>query len=346
MTAVMHCLRTWRHYLLGSRFVVLTNNVANSYFLTQKKLSPKQARWQVAKFDFTMEYKQGSANIVADALSRKMEFTAISQPDGSLLERIREGLSHDPAAKSLIDLAKEGKTRRFWLGGELLYTHGHCLYVLHYRKLRKEVMKEYHDSKWAGHLRMHCTLAILEDRYYLPHMGEDVKTYVKTCLVCQQDKSDGFASILVVVDMFSKYATFIPATKECHAEEGVPVSIINDRDWQFTGWLWTELFKSMGSDLNFFISMHPQTNGQTKRVNALLETYLQHYVSATPFEIVTGQQPLTPNTVTTRYTGPNPDAYQFSKDWQGKNDLARACLHKASKRNKKWANQNRRDVQF
>ncbi|XP_039038705.1 uncharacterized protein LOC120176331 [Hibiscus syriacus] len=45
MTAVVHCLRTWRHYLLGSKFVVFTDNVANSYFLTQKKLSPKQARW-------------------------------------------------------------------------------------------------------------------------------------------------------------------------------------------------------------------------------------------------------------------------------------------------------------
>lgn len=28
MTAVVHCLRTWRHYLLGSRFVVKTDNVA------------------------------------------------------------------------------------------------------------------------------------------------------------------------------------------------------------------------------------------------------------------------------------------------------------------------------
>ena len=89
-----------------------------------------------------------------------MEFAAISQPDGSLLERIREGLSHDPTAKNLFELAKEGKTRRFWLDGELLYTHGHRLYVPHYGKLRKEVMKECHDSKWAGHPGMHRTLAL------------------------------------------------------------------------------------------------------------------------------------------------------------------------------------------
>ncbi|KAK8586224.1 hypothetical protein V6N13_130745 [Hibiscus sabdariffa] len=73
MTAVVHYLRIWRHYLLGSHFQVFTDNVANSYFLTQKKLSPKQARWQMflAKFDFAMEYKSGKAYLVADALSRR-----------------------------------------------------------------------------------------------------------------------------------------------------------------------------------------------------------------------------------------------------------------------------------
>ncbi|GKF05975.1 reverse transcriptase, partial [Tanacetum coccineum] len=38
MTAVVHCLRIWRHYLLGSRFVIKTDNIATSYFQTQKKL--------------------------------------------------------------------------------------------------------------------------------------------------------------------------------------------------------------------------------------------------------------------------------------------------------------------
>ncbi|BBG96892.1 hypothetical protein Prudu_005844 [Prunus dulcis] len=61
MTAVVHCLRTWRHYLLGSQFVVKTDNVATSYFQSQQKLSPKQARWQdfLAEFDYKLEYKQG-----------------------------------------------------------------------------------------------------------------------------------------------------------------------------------------------------------------------------------------------------------------------------------------------
>ncbi|KAK0573647.1 hypothetical protein LWI29_011364 [Acer saccharum] len=44
MTAIIHCLRVWRHYLLGATFLIMTDNVATSYFQTQKKLSPKQAR--------------------------------------------------------------------------------------------------------------------------------------------------------------------------------------------------------------------------------------------------------------------------------------------------------------
>lgn len=64
MTAIIHCLRTWRHYLLGCRFVIKTDNVATSYFQNQKKLSPKQARGQdfLAGFGMVLEYKPGRPN--------------------------------------------------------------------------------------------------------------------------------------------------------------------------------------------------------------------------------------------------------------------------------------------
>ena len=80
MTAIVHCLCTWRHYLLGFHFIVKTDNVATSYFQTQKKLSPKQARWQdfLAEFDYTLEYKLGSVNHLADALSRKTELASMT----------------------------------------------------------------------------------------------------------------------------------------------------------------------------------------------------------------------------------------------------------------------------
>ena len=82
ITAVIHCLRTRRYYLLGSKLVIKTDNVATSYFQTQRKLTPKQARWQdfFAKFGYVMEYKLGRANLVANALIRKGEAADSSQP--------------------------------------------------------------------------------------------------------------------------------------------------------------------------------------------------------------------------------------------------------------------------
>lgn len=92
MTAVVHCLHTWRVYLLGTKFVVVTDNVANTFFKTQKKLSPKQARWQefLQEYDFVWKHKPGRHNQVAHALSRKKVqevVAAISRIDTDFLER-------------------------------------------------------------------------------------------------------------------------------------------------------------------------------------------------------------------------------------------------------------------
>nr|GFC05656.1 reverse transcriptase [Tanacetum cinerariifolium] len=235
MTPVVHCLRFWRHYLLGSRFVIKTDNIATSYFQTQKKLSPKQARWQdfLAEFDYQFEYKPGKAN---------------------------EGLEHDPLAKKIIALAKDSKARRFWLKGDMLFTKGDRLYVPKWGKwgdLRRIILKDYHDSKWAGHPGIKRTLALVEGTYYWPRMEDDVETFVRTA----DDTIKLFFKNVV------KYW-------------GVPNLIVSDRDPRFTGRFWKDLFKIMRMDLNFSTSFHPQTDGQTKRVNALLELYLRHYVSA------------------------------------------------------------------
>ena len=87
-----------------------------------------------------LEYKPGKANTVADALSRKVDLAAISRPESSLAARIREGLCHDPTAQTIKECVKEGKTRWFWLEGDLLLTKGNRLYVP--GKLRKEVLHE------------------------------------------------------------------------------------------------------------------------------------------------------------------------------------------------------------
>ena len=161
-------------------------------------------------------------------------------------------MPHDSKIKVLIELAKEGKTRQFWLEDELLYTKGRHLYVPLFGSLRKKIIKECHDSKWAGHPGVRRTIALVEETYYWPRMEEDIEAYVKTCLVCQQDKveqqapaglleplpipscpwesismdyitslpeSEGFGCIIVVVDRFLKYGVFILVPKDYSAEQ-------------------------------------------------------------------------------------------------------------------------------
>lgn len=101
--------------------------------------------------------------------------------------------------------------------------------------------------------------------------------------------------ILVVVDKFSKFAHFLPLLHPFTAASvakiflyniyrlhGMPSHIISDRDRIFTGSFWRELFKLANTTLCMSSTYHPQSDGQTKRVNQCLETYLRCFVHACP----------------------------------------------------------------
>ncbi|KAF7807858.1 Transposon Ty3-I Gag-Pol polyprotein [Senna tora] len=95
---------------------------------------------------------------------------------GSVPEKVqKEGLEHDPQAKSLMEMASQGKTCRFWLEDGVLMTKGNRTYIPKWQGLRREIIKECRDSKWAGHPGVRRTLALVERAYYWPQMRDDIE---------------------------------------------------------------------------------------------------------------------------------------------------------------------------
>jgi transposase InsO family protein len=60
---------------------------------------------------------------------------------------------------------------------------------------------------------------------------------------------------------------------------GVPSRIVSDRGTQFTSRFWKSLHKAMGTNLDFSSTYSPQTDGETERVNQILEDMLRHVFS-------------------------------------------------------------------
>lgn len=149
----------------------------------------------------------------------------------------------DVQARQLQALVWTEKLRRFVADGDVLRTTSRCLYVLDWAELWKEIICECHNSLWVGHPEAARTQALIERTYYWPRMHDDVERYVKTFLVCQQDKGkqkkpaglleplpipdkpwesismefivglpkvEGYGNIIAVVDRFSKYVIFTP----------------------------------------------------------------------------------------------------------------------------------------
>jgi len=98
----------------------------------------------------------------------------------------------------------------------------------------------------------------------------------------------GNDSIWVIIDHLTKLAHFLPVKTTFrppqYAERyiaeivrlhGIPKTIVSDRGSQFTAHFWEHLHKGLGTSLVRSTAYHPQTDGQTERVNQVLEDMLR-----------------------------------------------------------------------
>ena len=177
---------------------------------------------------------------------------------------------------------------------------------------------------------------------------------------------------------------FIPTVDTASAEDvarlfvdnifvlhGMPERIVSDRDTRFTGTFWKALCEIWKCERQFSNAYHPQTDGQTERVNRTLEDMLRHWcspdqddwdkylklaefacnnayhtsVGETPFMLTFGQHPRTPASLfrlDKQGELCNPLANQFAAGMLDKVQKAQRFLMSAQARQKIFADEKRR----
>ncbi|CCO35566.1 hypothetical protein RSOLAG1IB_11470 [Rhizoctonia solani AG-1 IB] len=106
-------------------------------------------------------------------------------------------------------------------------------------------------------------------------------------------KSKGMDTILVVIDSFTKFGHFIPMSSKATARDlanlfvanvwkphGLPVKTVLDRGTTFTGKFLRGLYKRIGINPHFSSAYHPESDGQTERVNQFIKHFLCSYVKS------------------------------------------------------------------
>ncbi|CAI5729886.1 unnamed protein product [Peronospora effusa] len=103
-----------------------------------------------------------------------------------------------------------------------------------------------------------------------------------TGIVVFVDRLSKMAHLAAVPDSIDGVGTAELFIDRVFRQHGLPVAIVSDRDPRFTSKFWKSVFQVLGTRLDMSTADHPQTDGQTERVNRVVEDILRSVCAETP----------------------------------------------------------------
>ncbi|KAL4032214.1 hypothetical protein IC575_005282 [Cucumis melo] len=197
LAAVVFALKIWRHFLYGDKIQIFTDHKSLKYFFTQKELNMRQRRWLelVKDYDCEILYHPGKANVVADALSRKVAHSAalITKQAPLLMdfERAEIAVSVGEVTSQLAvrRLVEAGQGEDFSISFDDGLTFDGRLCVLEDSAVKAELLTEVHSSPFTMHPGRTKMYQDLRRVYWWRNRKREVADFVSRCLVCKQVKA-------------------------------------------------------------------------------------------------------------------------------------------------------------
>jgi hypothetical protein len=192
--AIIQALKKWRHYLIPKEFVLYNDNHALQFVTQQEKLNQKHAKWveYMQNFTFVIKHISGTANKVADALSRKCLLLQEFRVKTLGFENLRDMYAEDVDFREAYEAAENPilRDQSPWIDymiHEGLLLRGNQLCILNC-SMRAKLLKEKHSRGLARNFGHDKTFAKLSESYFWLGMRVDVKRFVDRFQICQHSK--------------------------------------------------------------------------------------------------------------------------------------------------------------